>query len=400
MKIIVYECKKILKLPLLVILILFTFLFYNLFMNIQYYPDDDASLAAGVELSDALMERHGTSLPYSDIYVLEEIKQQQLQTLNTLVKENSVLSNEGIRSWQQLREMNVDSMEKEVQEAKWEIDFGSGMREVFLYQCIENIDEHMEYIPFMGIEKGKEKEAARKIYKARISHSDTDSNEAGCTRIAQVIGRNKMSLLPEGALHRTNGNVAILGMLLILSCLLLILPYQIRERLAHVNPLFAATNTGRAIWGIRYVAAVLSCLFVCLVQVVIFLCILKKRGILKYTSCPTSGNGWDYLWYDMSFGTYLLLYISTAVLFALAVMTLFYLISRMVPNYIVGLAVGLPAAVLLGVLYIRIMSDFLFVTAYSWWLCMQLGMILGAFLLAVVIVLGMRISDRKRDVMV
>lgn len=44
MRIILYECKKILKLPLLVIIILFTLLFYNLFMNSQYYPNDDKKI--------------------------------------------------------------------------------------------------------------------------------------------------------------------------------------------------------------------------------------------------------------------------------------------------------------------------------------------------------------------
>ena len=320
MRIILYECKKILRLPLLIILILFTLLFYNLFMNSQHYPNDNADLVAQEDLAHILMDKYQTSLPYSEMGILQEIKQQQFETLDSLVQNNEVLQNAGIKSWQQLRAMDMDTMEEEISEAQSEIMFDTGMREVFLYQDIENTEEHMEYIPFMGIENGKEEEAARKICEAQIK---PDSDKASCHRIAQVIARNEMSLLPTGAFQRATEDIARLGMLLIFSCLLLILPYQIRERLAHVNPLFATTSTGRGIFGKRYVAAIISCLMICLLQAGIFLLVLFKVGILKYSSCLSSGNGWDYLWFDMSFGSYLALNIGSAILFSIAVMTVF-----------------------------------------------------------------------------
>lgn len=397
MRIILYECKKILRLPLLIILILFTVLFYNLFMISQHYPNDNADLVAQEDLAHILMDKYHTSLPYSKMGILQEIKQQQIETLDSLVQNNEVLQNAGIKSYQQLRAMDMDTMEEEISEAQGEIMFDTGMREVFLYQDIENIEEHMEYIPFMGIENGKEEEAARKICEARI---ETDSDKASCHRVAQVIARNEMSLLPTGAFQGATEDIARLGMLLIFSCLLLILPYQIRERLARVNPLFATTNTGRAIWGMRYIAALLSCLFICLLQAGIFLIVLKSVGILKYSSCLSSGNGWDYLWFDMSFGSYLAWSIGSAILFSIAIMTVFYLISRIALNYIVGLAIGLPTAVLIGILYIRVMYHFLSVTGRLSWLYIQFGFIAGGLLLAAVIVIALYLRDRKRDVMV
>ena len=145
MRIILYECKKILKLPLLVIIILFTLLFYNLFMDSQYYPNDDASLAAGVDLAHILMDKYQTVLPYSEMGILQEIKQQQLQSLDSLVQHNEVLQNAGVKDYQQLRGMDMDAVGKEIQEAFWEIDFDKGIREVFLYQGIDSIEEHMDY---------------------------------------------------------------------------------------------------------------------------------------------------------------------------------------------------------------------------------------------------------------
>lgn len=396
MRIILYECKKILKLPLLVIIILFTLLFYNLFMDSQYYPNDDASLAAGVDLAHILMDKYQTVLPYSEMGILQEIKQQQLQSLDALVQHNEVLQNAGVKDYQQLRGMDMDAVGKEIQEAFWEIDFDKGIREVFLYQGIDNIEEHMEYAPFMGIEKGREEEAAKKICESQIAQ---DGDEATIKRVAQVIARNEMSLLPTGAFNRMAEDSSKFGVLLLFSCLILILPYQIRERLAHVNPLFATTNTGRGIFGKRYIAAVLSCLLVCLLQAGAFLSVLFKVGILKYRFCPASGNGWDYLWFDMSFGGYLTLSISITILFNIAIVSVFYLISRIALNYIVGLAIGLPTAILIGILYIKVMNYFLFV-GHLRQLYVQFGFIAGGLLLAAMIVVILHFRDRKRDVMV
>lgn len=104
---------------------------------------------------------------------------------------------------------------------------------------------------------------------------------------------------------------------------------------------------------------------------------LARAGILKYAACPAGGNGRDYLWADMSFGTWLFLSMLLYLFFALGAAALFHLISRLSPNYIVGLAAGISASALFGSLCIAGATDFLYLE-YGWssiWIlvCICLG---------------------------
>ena len=81
MRLFFYECKKIMNIRLILILALFTVLFYYLFMQCMYYPWDNAGSVAQMDLSDRLMKEYGTALRYEDIGVLTEIKAEQTERL-------------------------------------------------------------------------------------------------------------------------------------------------------------------------------------------------------------------------------------------------------------------------------------------------------------------------------
>ena len=242
MRLFFYECKKIMNIRLILILALFTVLFYYLFMQCMYYPWDNAGSVAQMDLSDRLMKEYGTALRYEDIGVLTEIKAEQTERLDRLVQENAMLQKAGITGWEELVEVLANSDEQsgadtvngvsvdDLWAARTEIDFGSGQREVFLKQAIEGIEEQMKYKPFMGVEKGQEEQAAQKIVE---SFSDSWDNEnevmAAVRRVEEVIRENRMSLLPDSAFEYVRWDLPRLGLLMVISCMILILPCEIRN---------------------------------------------------------------------------------------------------------------------------------------------------------------------------
>ena len=86
---------------------------------------------------------------------------------------------------------------------------------------------------------------------------------------------------------------------------------------------------------------------------------LHKAEALQYWNYAISGNDGDMFWVDMNFGTYILVHFSIYTVIAISVMTVFYLISRLSVNYIVGVAIGISTTVVVGVLLPMFTESFL-----------------------------------------
>ena len=399
MKLLGYEVKKILNVKLLIVLCMFTMLFYNMFIAIWIHPEDSADCRAQNDLATVLREEYGyeTHLPYEDYEVLEEVRQEQIRKLDEMVLKSSILLETGIKSYQQLRAMEYDTMTDAVEEELNRIMFDEGIREVFLTQTIEGIYDDMKVCPLFGVEAGKEREVADKFLS--IGSMYDDYTKEAIERVASVIKENRLSLMPTSILHHLLFDFPRFGVLLVISCLLLILPYQIRERLAGVNPLMATTHTGRNLWKRRYSSAVIACVFVCAVQSVIFCMVLNRADVLQYWNYAISGNDRNMFWFDMSFGTYLIVNFVLYTIVAVSIMTVFYLISRLSVNYIVGVAIGIPITVLIGALLPLFTRAFLSVERSMLYdVVRPIGIVFVLFVAAMCIVFVLQKWDKRRDV--
>lgn len=399
MKLLVYEVKKILNVKLLIVLCLFTMLFYNMFIAIWIHPEDSADCRAQNDLATVLRNEYGyeTHLPYEDYEVLEEVRQEQIRKLDEMVLKSSILQEAEITSYQQLRAMEYDTMTDAVEEELNRIMFDEGIREVFLTQTIEGIYDDMKVCPLFGVEAGKEREVADKFLS--IGSMYDDYTKEAIERVASVIKDNSLSLMPTSILHHLLFDFPCFGVLLVISCLLLILPYQIRERLAGVNPLMATTHTGRNLWKSRYSSAVIACVFVCAVQSIIFCMVLNRADVLQYWNYAISGNDRNMFWFDMSFGTYLIVNFVLYTIVAVSIMTVFYLISRLSVNYIVGVAIVIPITVVIGALLPLFTRAFLSVERSMLYdVVRPIGIVFVLFVAAMCIVFALQKWDKRRDV--
>ena len=114
MRLFFYECKKIMNIRLILILALFTVLFYYLFMQCMHYPWENASCVGEMDLSERLMKEYGTVLRYEDMGALSEIKAEQTERLDRLVQENATLQKAGITGWEELAEVLANSDEEPI----------------------------------------------------------------------------------------------------------------------------------------------------------------------------------------------------------------------------------------------------------------------------------------------
>ncbi len=349
MKLIWYECKKICNWKLILFLLAFTFLFYQLFIWCIIHPEDSAGCVAADDLAYILQEEYGYKdgmLPYEDFSFLEEIRLEQLQQLDQLVLEYEALQAEGITSYEQLCDFALEELSEEAYNARLDIDFETGIRQVFLVQHIESIYEMMKYRPIMGIEDGRELEAAINF---QDSSGNRNSSDFALSVIAKHMKKDQMSLLPDSIMRtHVSRDFPLIGILMIVSCMILVLPYQIREQLAGVLSLHKTTSIGRRLCKWQMGAVLLSSFIVSILQVIIFGIVLYRSNILQYFHFPINGTGISYYWLNVTFGTYFMINGLCYIFLALCLAMIFFLVSYIASNYIVGLGIGIPVTFALG----------------------------------------------------
>jgi hypothetical protein len=134
-----------------------------------------------------------------------------------------------------------------------------------------------------------------------------------------------------------------MGMLLVICFLVLIIHYQIRERLRGVFPLYASTYTGRAIYRKQFLAGMVSCGIVGIVQFLAYLGIYVRKGLAVFWQCECWSAAENNYWCDrLSFGAYMGIYMVLTLLVTMGAATVAYIIGRAVVNYIAGIAVAIP----------------------------------------------------------
>ncbi len=163
-------------------------------------------------------------------------------------------------------------------------------------------------------------------------------------RAQELSRRQEISLLPDWISLYIGSDMPRLAIMIIICCMVLIVPYQIRERISNVIPIYATTKTGRRIFNIQTLAVLITSSIVCLVQLGLYTIMCGLNGVFVFWECPASTLAIP-LWIDISFGAYFMLYIFLIWIITIALSLTAYIISRMSTNYIVGVAVSIPVGV-------------------------------------------------------
>ena len=166
--------------------------------------------------------------------------------------------------------------------------------------------------------------------------------------------KDYVSLLHEGVIYIWNQDVLKLCLLLLICFFVLIVYYQVKERLSGGIPIFVSTHTGRRIFKIQFLASLISCTIVGLIQILLYLFTWYMKGLSIFWDCESWCSTqvfWNSTW---KYGTYIILELFVIIVFLLATVSLIYTIARFVPNYVVGIAVSIPVCIVLRKVLIHI----------------------------------------------
>lgn len=180
-------------------------------------------------------------------------------------------------------------------------------------------------------------------------------------RMENLYMRDYTSLLSEDAADCVKSDLPLIGLLMLICSVLLIIPYQIRERIRNVNTLFYTTKQGRNLFNTRIASAIITTVIVGVAHIIIFYAYLIIRGVGKYFDCPIYCTSETNSWYDLNFGTYICLNLLLYIFAIMSLIMLYFLISKISLNYVVGFASAIPFTVIIAIIFNKIMYGYLLI---------------------------------------
>ena len=336
------ECKKILDVRILLILTVFTFLYYQTFMQITSYPCGGQCTDSQYDIPfcGELVKEWGPALAVSDLSKIDRKQKELEEEYTKIIADNKILTKAGIRDYAAFKQkdeefFDKDELTEEEKKIRKEItrlvfDDKAGTKLCMEIQVLNQIKDNK------GIAYGVSEKDVQ-------NYESEDMTEIVKKARSNIITRDYVSLLPQGMFFILQRDMTAMAMLLLICFAVLLVPYQVRERLRFVQPLYASTAVGRKIFPMQFWSAVGSCVLVGLVQFGVYLFIFVEKGLAVFWKCPCWDSVVNLLWCDgISFGTYMSLYMVLVFIFTLAAVAIFYLAARVATNYISGIAIAIP----------------------------------------------------------
>ena len=368
MRIIWEECKKIFDLKIVLILVVFTILFYRIFIELVYInPYADRGVRGSWDnypFAAELVKDFGPKVATSDMWKLEKKRDGMKAEFTEVIKKNEILRAAGIRDYDEMIECESELLNKKYDENLEPIEAGLTEEEKRIEDEIEDLKYHKQSQLENNIEYledlisrwndifGMTEAQAEEILQREIV--DIDGEKTAYTDEELELEReyykkDYVSLLPFYMFYLISTDLPRMSFLITVWFFALVIFYQIRERLRGTLPMYAATNTGRKIFSRQFLACIFSCAAVGILHLLVYFGIMQILGMGPLLGCEAWSFNGPVTWcWKLSFGMYLFLYAMLLLLFLLAGVVVIYLIGRFSSNYIVGIAVSIPAALFIS----------------------------------------------------
>ena len=409
MRIFWYEWKKIFNIKLLLLLAIFTYFYAQIYYwGIINFPGAGPGSDVYITyISKTLRDEVGMTIHKSEFYLLDEILEDMLKDKNTLIQESEILAREGITNSEEMdavtseyiRRMNEgDADARQVVEEINRILFLDGPVANSVADEIQYLYEDLEgegpgYINFLCDTR---EEAMASAKKALTGSSDPDPLMVEW--LAKFFYTDEMSLLPQWVFNTTRTNFPNLATIMLISVAILILPWQIRERLSGIRDLQGSSAAGRKLWDRQLLVSLAAAAVVCAVQTMVFILAMDISDMAYYWNYPIYGTRSHWVQFPFTLGEYVLFSAGMMTLYVLACTVLFHLISRVAANYVVGFALILGPFLILNSFTYNLFIGMIMISSTASETFSRYLTILAFVLAAAVIGWSMSRFHRRKDV--
>lgn len=341
MRIIRKEIRKILSIKLIVILLIFSVLYVTQIPYIAMNWWNHTASPYEVDLHRELIGKFGATLTIDEWDEFMLFRQDLIDDLMEYILQDETMQKYGIDTYEKYEEQREltnhgEAHETELGQEYTRLIFDDPVTSPlnFKIQTIDSLVAAKEsgYI-YSSIEDAENKMHNMDYYQ--------NMSESAQNRIVQLWTGTELSLLHAAVTENVKDDFVRMVILAVIWCFVLILPYQISERLKNVRDIQLTTKTGRKIFGKQAVISVLLGALIGVMVSAVYAYLLWRKGAFDFIHCPINIMMIRY-WVDMTYGQFLLLYAGELIMTSVVSALLAYLIGRLSVNYIVGLGISIP----------------------------------------------------------
>ena len=341
MRIIYNECKKVFRPSIIIILIIVTVLYYQVYMmfEIEHFPNGHPAIE-DYELGLEYLERFGTSIDKKELEEIKAMYNNIVSQLDEIVQDQK-LEEYNITNWNELENVRDDLEEKyneQADEAFWNL-----------------VNEKPEYCTL--IFKEQEIEAMVGDFSDNIKHGGGTIEEldaycqggskAYIERVNEIFSRNWIESIPYIVVSNYRSLFQSFCGLLIFTITILISPYLIRDKLSGIIPMTYTSKIGRALFRKKIIAVIGSSALLILLQTLVFLMVYSRNKTAAFLNCLITADINTEVWYDLTFGQFIIITLVMAAVFGLGASLICFAISKCCSNYIAVIAIDAPMIAIL-----------------------------------------------------
>lgn len=342
MRIITKEIRKLFRIKPAAILVIFTAVFIRLFLSIAGTGWNYVNSPSDVDFYRELAAQFGPELTTDEWDAFMAKRQSMIDEFNAAISQDKILQKNGIDTFDKCVEArsalvsgdgsytNKDELSDEINRI---IFYDSVTSPMYFKLQIMSEFVHFKGMTFWGSKTQDE-----------IFKKDTVSSEQYKKRYTELVNSNSVSLIPSAVTRTVDNDFSRMVILSAVWCFIMILPYQIGERLKGVRELQISSKTGRSIFGKQAFACALTGLFTGGLLSAIYAVLLYRKGAFDFLDCVIIPNMRIIYWFDLTYRQYLLIYLAVFLISSVAAAILAYLVGRLSVNYIAGLGISIPTA--------------------------------------------------------
>ncbi len=331
------ELKKLLNWRLLLILAIFTGLFYFMFLN--FYLNDYRSghpSTESVELGRQMAEKYGPSL--------DAAEQKKFETVDyPAIKNAASRELAGIKEFRDAGITTVDEFDA-LSEKK---DDASQA----LYHNLENCwnsgvpmhpsrpDAYYMYQEARDYVMGEIDTVRKTTAQERVSSALTGAARTRAVELEERTASEGIPILPWPTTGDWGYLMRYFSALLLFTVAILITPYLVRERRSGVRGIAYTCQKGRSLFAAQFGASLVAAALAEAVQAAVFFAAFfnsPHRVDRLFFGCDCSG------WWNMTFGQYIAWNCAVLAVLAFGFAMVSFAVSKFCKNYIAAIAVQIP----------------------------------------------------------
>lgn len=369
MRIIWNELKKILTLKIVLLLVLVSAIFYQLFImfDFEFFPNGRPS-ADTFKVGEEMMAKYGQFMDEKEFEDFKKVYEQRVEDATEYLQSQPDLVAAGMGSYEEFKNADLDQGERN-SELHSKVMFEDGVDVIWELQSREfliDLYEHPEWFGSYGMElTGEQSERVEALL---------ESGNAYAIFIHDVFENYK----------NLSGNLAIL---IFISVMIIVTPLYMADRMNKMNLLQYSTKVGRRLFYKKLAAAFIAVVTVITVQLAVFFYLYRGNDTAPFMDKKVSSIFSFFIsWWDLTFLQYILLTVLSMYIMGIAVLLLVAFISSTAPNYMTNIGLQIPlAAIFIAIGIEYLIKDLTSLQLPKAFLPVSLGLLLavsgGIFLL-------------------